>query len=260
MQPLVSVIMPTFNSEKYVKNAIDSVLAQSYDNWEMVVVDDNSTDGTYELVKSMCKVDSRIRVYRHEVNKGAGPARTWALEIAKGRFIAYLDGDDVWHPQKLQLQVGFMLANRYGFTCTSYEVIDDEGVRLQKVIRMLPKVDYVGFLTNNLLQTVGIMADTDIVGKELLRMPALKRRQDAATWLQVLKAGHANYGMDEVLAQYRRTDLSLSSNKLQAARGVWLLYRGVENLSLPFSCYCFARYALLAVWKRFYLAKWLFRD
>ena len=111
-------------------------------------------------------------------------ARTRALEHARGRFIAYLDADDIWYPRKLERQVSFMLANKYGFSCVSYEVIDSDGTPLNKPIRMMPKADYVGFLTNNLLQTIGIMADTHIVDKDLLRMPALKRRQDAATWLQ----------------------------------------------------------------------------
>ena len=120
---------------------------------------------------------------------------------------------------------------------------------------MLPKVNYVGFLTNNLLQTVGIMVDTAMVDKECLVMPDIRRRQDAATWLQILKAGHDCYGLDEILAQYRRAENSLSSNKAKAAKGVWSLYRDIEKLSLPFSCYCFVRYAFLAVWKRVYIGK-----
>lgn len=117
---------------------------------------------------------------------------------------------------------------------------------------MLPEVDYVGFLTNNLLQTVGIMVDTVIVDKKYLVMPNLRRRQDAATWLQILKAGFMCYGIDEILAEYRRANNSLSSNKFKAVKGVWSLYRDVEHLSLPFSIYCFTRYAFLAVWKRLY--------
>ena len=172
---------------------------------------------------------------------------------ATGRFIAYLDADDIWLPEKLEKQVAFMEQNKIGFSCASYEVIDDDNNRLNKEVHMLPKVDYVGFLTNNLLQTVGIMVDTTIVDKNNLIMPDIRRRQDAATWLQILKAGHECYGMDEVLAQYRRANNSLSSNKFKAVKGIWFLYRDIEHLSLPFSCYCFVRYAFLAVWKRIYL-------
>lgn len=218
----------------------------------MLIVDDQSDDGTFEILQSIESVEPRIRLLRQPLKGGAGPARTRALEHSSGRFIAYLDADDLWAPEKLEQQVRFMLDNEYGFSCCSYEVIDGNGARLNKTVRMMRQVNYIGFLTNNLLQTVGIMVDTSIVDKQLLRMPPLKRRQDAATWLQVLKAGHLNHGLDEVLAQYRRVPNSLSSNKVMAARGVWALYRDIEKLSLPFSLYCFVRYAILAVWKRIY--------
>ena len=163
---------------------------------------------------------------------------------------------DAWlHRLFIVYKIKFMKEKDCGFSCTSYEVINDAGEPLNKYVHMLPKVDYVGFLTNNLLQTVGIMVDTDKVCKEYLVMPDIRRRQDAATWLQVLKAGFECYGLDEILAEYRRTEGSLSSNKFKAAKGVWSLYRDIEHLSLPFSCYCFIRYAFLAVWKRLYILK-----
>ena len=255
MVPTVSIITPTFNSERYVEQTIASVLDQSFDDWEMVIVDDCSTDGTYTILEQFAARDQRIRVFRQEVNQGAGPARTRAAQEAKGRFVAYLDADDIWYPNKLETQVKFMKANGYGFTCASYEVIDNAGVPLNKYVHMLPEVDYIGFLTNNLLQTVGIMVDTTIVDPELLNMPSMKRRQDAATWLQILRAGHTNYGVPTVLAQYRRADDSLSSSRIKAAKAVWRLYRDVEKLPVGFSVYCFSRYAVLAVWKRTYSPK-----
>lgn len=253
MNMTVSVIMPAYNCSKYIATAIESVQKQTYLDWEMIITDDCSTDNTCEIVESFSKEDSRIKLYRQAENMGAGAARTRGLFESTGRFIAYLDADDIWYPEKLAKQVDFMLSNKIGFSCTSYEVIDNEGRKLNKKVYMLPKADYVGFLTNNLLQTVGIMADTEIVDKEYLVMPNLRRRQDAATWLQVLKAGHPCYGLDEILAQYRRAENSLSSNKYRSAKGVWNLYRDVEKLSLPFSCYCFVRYAILAMWKRIYI-------
>ena len=226
--------------------------AQSFADWEMIIVDDCSVDATCHIVQRIAAEDPRIRLYRQGCNSGAGSARTRALELSRGRFIAYLDSDDIWYPIKLERQVDFMLDNNYGFSCASYEVIDAQGNRLNKSIHMMPEADYVGFLTNNLLQTIGIMVDTEIVDRDLLRMPSLKRRQDAATWLKVLKNGHRNYGLPEVLAQYRRSEKSLSSNKYQAAKAIWFLYREVEQLPLLFSSYCFVRYAFLAVWKRLY--------
>lgn len=255
MNEKVSVITPSYNSEKYIAQTIASVQKQTYTNWEMIIVDDCSTDSTCSIVEEIAKNDSRIILIRQETNGGAARARNRALENATGRFIAYLDADDIWLPQKLERQTAFMLEKNCGFSCASYEVIDDAGNSLNKQVHMLPKVDYVGFLTNNLLQTVGIMADLSIVDKKCLVMPDLRRRQDAATWLQVLKAGHYCYGVDEILAQYRRAANSLSSNKFKAVKGVWKLYRDIEKLSLPFSCYCFVRYAFLAVWKRIYIHK-----
>lgn len=251
----VSVLTPSYNSEKYIAETIASVQAQTHTNWEMIIVDDCSNDSTCAIVEEIARKDPRVILLRQEENAGAGPARTRAMRNATGRFIAYLDADDIWHPEKLEKQVAFMLDKNCGFSCTSYEVISDDGTLLNKQVHMLPKVDYVGFLTNNLLQTVGIMVDTAIVDKEYLVMPDLRRRQDAATWLQILKAGHNCYGLDEILAQYRKTANSLSSNKWKAVKGVWSLYRKVEKLSVPFSCYCFIRYALLAVWKRVYIRK-----
>lgn len=255
MQDKVTVVTPSWNSEKYIQETIKSVQAQTYQNWEMIIVDDCSTDRTVEIVENIAKVDSRVRVLRQDKNSGAGAARTRAMQNATGRFIAYLDSDDIWKPRKLEKQVRFMKEQDCGFSCASYEVINDAGKPLHKYVHMLPKVDYIGFLTNNLLQTVGIMVDTQKVDKKYLVMPDIRRRQDAATWLQILKAGFECYGLNEILAEYRRTENSLSSNKLKAVKGIWSLYRDIEHLSLPFSCYCFVRYAFLAVWKRVYIRK-----
>jgi len=249
---MVSVITPAWNSEKYIEETIRSVQRQSYTNWEMIIVDDGSTDNTVKIVENISKNDTRIRLIKLKENGGAAKARNCALMEAGGRFIAYLDADDIWKPDKLKKQVQFMQENRYGFSCTSYEVIDDSGKPLNKYIHMLPKVDYYGFLTHNLLQTVGIMVDTSIVDRKYLIMPDMKRRQDAATWLNILRAGFCCYGLDEILAEYRRTKNSLSSNKFKAAKNMWFLYRKVECLSFPFSCFCFLKYAMLAVWKRMY--------
>lgn len=253
MQDRVSIITPSWNSEKYIERTIQSVQAQTYENWEMIIVDDCSTDRTVEIVEEIARNDHRIRILKQPVNGGAAKARNRSMTEGTGRFMAYLDADDIWKPEKLEKQVQFMLDRKCGFSCTSYEVIDDDGNPLNKYVHMLPKVDYVGFLTNNLLQTVGIMVDTSIVDKKYLVMPDIRRRQDAATWHQILKAGFECYGLDEILAEYRRANNSLSSNKLKAVKGVWNLYRDIEHLSLPFSCYCFVRYASLAVWKRVYI-------
>lgn len=253
MSDKVTVVTPSWNSEKYIEHTIKSVQAQTYTNWEMIIVDDCSTDNTVKIVRERSEKDPRIKLLIQPENGGAAKARTRSMQSGTGRYIAYLDADDIWKPDKLEKQIQFMEDKNCGFSCTSYEVIDDAGKPLNKFVHMLPKVDYVGFLTNNLLQTVGIMVDTERVSKGLLIMPDIRRRQDAATWLQILKAGYECYGLDEILAEYRRANNSLSSNKIKAAKGIWNLYRNIEHLSLPFSCYCFVRYAVLAVWKRIYI-------
>lgn len=248
----VSIITPVHNSEKYIEETIKSVQNQTYSNWEMIIVDDCSTDKTKDLIKAMQESDSRIRLIKQQKNVGAAVARNCALEHAKGKYIAYLDSDDLWKPEKLEKQVTYMQQNKIAFSCVSYEIIDSEGELLNKQVHMLPKSNYRKFLTNNLLQTVGIMVDISVVDKKHLIMPDIFRPEDAATWLQVLKLGIDCYGLDEILAQYRRVENSLSGNKMKGAKGMWRLYRDIEELPLLYSCYCFVRYAFLAVWKRIY--------
>ena len=249
----VSIITAVYNSENYIRDTILSVQAQTYSDWEMIIVDDASTDHTADIVAEFAEKDKRIILIKQKSNIGAGAARTLAVKQAKGRYIAYLDADDLWYPEKLEKQIIFMRDKGCGFSCTSYEVINDVGEPLKKYVYMLPKVNYKEYLTNNLLQTVGIMADLSIVPIENLYMPDLRRRQDVATWLQVLKTGNSCFGMQEILAKYRRTKQSLSSNKIKAVKGMWYLYREVEHLPLFSCCYCFVRYAFLAIWKRIYI-------
>lgn len=256
-EPLVSIITPAYNSEKFISETIKSVIAQTYKNWEMIIVDDCSDDRTCQIVNSWVEKDKRIKFIRKKINSGAANSRNVALENSKGRFIAYLDADDLWYPNKLSKQVKFMIEMKCGFSCCSYEVIDSDGESKNKYIYMKDILDYKGFLTNNLLQTVGIMADLKIIDRNNLIMPDMRRRQDAATWLQVLKSGNECRGMKDILAKYRRVEGSLSSNKLKAAQGVWYLYRNVEKLSLILSIYCYIRYAFLAIWKRIYLNNYL---
>lgn len=254
-KPLVSVIMPAYNSERHIAESIASVQAQTLSSWELCIADDCSTDATAQIVKEIAKQDARVKYIKMASNGGAAKARNAALDAAEGRYIAYLDADDIWLPEKLAKQLAFMEERNAAFSCASYEVIDEEGKPMGRTVVMPDRSDYWGYLTNNYLQTVGIMADLQSVDKQLLHMPDMRRRQDAATWLQVLSAGHVCYGMSDVLCQYRRVSGSLSSNKVKAVKGTWYFYRKVANLALPKACYCFVRYAVLAVWKRTYTEK-----
>ena len=250
---LVSIITPVYNCEKLLPETIECVLNQTYENWEMLLVDDCTPDNSAEVIAEYKKKDNRIKYFKLESNSGAAIARNKALIEAKGRFIAYLDADDLWKPDKLEKQVNFMLNNMYAFTCTDYEKITETGESLNKIIRIPKKVNYNLFLRNTIIQTVGVMVDTKLTGKKLLQMPNIRRRQDAATWCQLLKNGFDCYECPGNLSYYRVVANSLSSNKFKAVKMNWYWYRKIEKLPLWKACYCFIGYAFNAVKKRIYI-------
>lgn len=251
----ISIITPVYNCEKLIGNTIETVINQTYTNWEMLLVDDCSTDNSEKIIEEYIRKDNRIKYFKLEQNSGAAVARNYALEKSEGRFIAYLDSDDLWKPEKLEKQVDFMLKHNYAFSCTDYEKIDEQGNSLNKIVKIPQKVDYNLFLRNTIIQTVGVMVDTNITGKELLVMPNIRRRQDAATWCQLLKNGFDCYEVPENLSYYRVVSKSLSSNKFKAVKMNWYWYRKIEKLSLWKTCYCFIGYAFNAVKKRIYRKK-----
>ena len=250
---LVSIITPVYNCEKLLSKTIESVINQTYKNWEMILVDDCSSDRSAEIIKKYYNMDERIKYIKLAENSGAAIARNTALEKSSGRFIAYLDSDDLWKNNKLEKQVDYMLENNYAFTCTDYEKIDEKGNNLNKIIKIPSKVNYNLFLRNTIIQTVGVMVDISITGKKLLIMPNIRRRQDAATWAQLLKAGYDCYEVPENLSFYRVVPNSLSSNKFKAIKMNWHWYRKIEKLPLWKACYCFIGYAFNAVKKRIYI-------
>ena len=256
MEDLVSIITPVYNCEHLIEETIKSVISQTYKNWEMILVDDCSPDNSADIIKRYSEKDNRIKYMKLQENSGAAVARNYALEKSKGRFIAYLDADDLWKAEKLEKQIQFMLDNNYAFTCTDYEKIDEAGKSLNKIIKIPQKVNYNLFLRNTIIQTVGVMVDTKITGKEVLVMPNIRRRQDAATWAQLLKAGYVCYEIPENLSYYRVVSNSLSSNKFKAIKMNWYWYRKIEKLPLWKTCYCFIGYAFNAVKKRIYVKRW----
>ena len=249
----ISIITPVYNCEKFIKKTIECVLNQIYKNWEWLLIDDCSSDNSANIILEYALKDERIKYFKLDKNSGAAEARNKALEISKGRFIAYLDSDDLWKKEKLEKQVKFMLDNKIGFSCTDYEKIKEDGTSLNKIIKIPKKVNYNLYLRNTIIQTVGVMIDTKITGKELLKMPNIRRRQDAATWCQLLKNGFDCYEVPENLSYYRVVNNSLSSNKLKAVKGTWYLYRNIEKLSIIKSIICFIGYAFNAVKKRIYI-------
>lgn len=251
----ISIITPVYNCEKLIEKTIECVLNQTYKNWEWLLVDDCSPDDSAIIIKKYAKNDNRIKYFKLSENSGAAVARNKALAESNGRFVAYLDADDLWKNDKLEKQVKFMLENQYSFTCTDYEKITETGNSLNKIIKIPKKVDYNLFLRNTIIQTVGVMVDTKLTGKELLKMPNIRRRQDAATWCQLLKNGHDCYECPENLSYYRVVTNSLSSNKFKAIKMNWYWYRKIEKLSLWKACYCFIGYAFNGVRKRIYIKR-----
>ena len=225
---LVSIIMPTYNCAKFIKETIESVLNQTYENWELVIVDDCSNDNTEEIVESFN--DKRIKYHKLEKNSGAAVARTTAMKMAIGNYMAFLDSDDLWKKEKLEKQLEFMKKNNYNFTCTAYEQIDEEGNKLNKVIKTKKKANYNRILLDCPVGNSTVMYNVDNLGK--FEVPNIRKRNDDALWLQILKREKFIYGMPDVLMEYRIRNNSISSNKLSLIKYHWQLYREIEHLSV----------------------------
>ena len=254
---LISIITPVYNAHNNLEESIHSVIKQSYTNWELILVDDASSDGSLEIIKKYANLDNRIKYLHHSKNKGAALSRNNGLKHSRGRFITYLDSDDYWDKNKLKKQVKFMLKNNYAFTCVAYEKIDANGNSLHKIITCPNEINYNLYLRNTIIQTDCVMFDTKYIPKKLLKMPNIKKRQDAITWANILKHGYKCYGLKERLSFYRVLPNSLSSNKISVARVNWYWYRKIEKLTLIKAMYCFIGYAFNAIKKRFYYEKYI---
>ena len=230
MHKLVSVITPTFNCGAYILETIRSVQAQTFDNWEMIIADDCSADDTKEIVGQDCEKDPRIKYVRLKTNSGAAVARTEAMKLAKGNYMAFLDSDDLWKPEKLEKQLAFMEENRYPFTATAYEKIDESGRKLNKIVNVIDRTSYNRLLLDCPIGNSTVMYDVDKMGK--FEVPNIKKRNDDALWLKMLKQEKYIYGLHEVLMEYRVRPNSISSNKLSLVKYHWKLYREIEHLSV----------------------------
>lgn len=202
---LVSIIMPNYNSEKYLGNTINSILRQTYQNWELLFVDDCSTDNSLTLVRSF--EDERIRILQNKTNSGAAISRNYALRMARGKWIAFLDSDDLWTPEKLEKQIAFMVENSYDFTYTHYRVCDNG--KWEKFIRISPpKVTRRKLYNYNYIATATVVYNSERIG--LLQIPNVKKRNDYALWLVALKKCDA-YLYPAVMSYYIRHTGSLST-------------------------------------------------
>lgn len=246
---LVSIITPVYNSERFLAETIDSVMAQSFQNWELILIDDCSSDGSPELMRRYAGMDSRIQHIRLAENMGAAAARNRGLEEARGRYIAFVDADDLWAPEKLSLQLPFMQEKQAGLSFTAIEMMDESGATVKEKRRVKPKIDYKYLLTNTMMACSSVVVDRAVTGD--FRMPLVRRGQDYATWLMLMRGGLPAYGLDKPLTRYRLVSNSISSNKLVALKRTWHVYRRQEKLGLLRSGFYFCLYTFNAV-KKYY--------
>jgi teichuronic acid biosynthesis glycosyltransferase TuaG len=245
---LISIITPTYNSGIYIKKTIQSVINQTYSNWELIIIDDCSVDNTLEIVKLFSNNDSRIKLLQLEVNSGAAIARNRGLEIAKGRFIAFCDCDDIWFENKLEYQINFMLEKSIPISFTSYELINEKGKLLNKVINAVDSISYKEYLKNTIIGMSTSMIDKSLVKPFMFEN--FRTRQDTMLWITLLKRGHVAYGLKKILVKYTVRSNSISANKLKAATKVWDLYFNMEKMGLFKSSYYFLFYVFNALKKR----------
>lgn len=219
--------MPAYNAERFISQSIDSVLAQTWKNWELIVIDDCSTDGTLEIIKRFSNDEPRIKALANSSNLGAAKTRNRAIEIASGEFLAFLDSDDLWHPKKLALQVGVMNNSDLDFLASDYSIIDENGELIGHMVSA-SGVSYRNLLKKN---TIGCLTAIVRVTEPKKFMPDIRMRQDLGFWLAILENGGKGARLPLVTAEYRMHTGSMTSNKLKAAKYTWVLYRDFLDLS-----------------------------
>ena len=233
MDDLISIIMPSYNTGKYIEETINSVINQSYKNWELIIVDDCSTDDTNDIIKKFN--DNRIRHFKNKKNSGAALSRNKALREARGKWIAFLDSDDLWLPEKLERQIKFMKDNNYYFSYTNYEEIDEKSNPLNKLVTGPKKISKTGMYNYCWPGCLTVMYNAGKIG--LIQIEDLKKNNDYAIWLKAIKKANC-YLLNENLAKYRiRTGSISNHNVLKLIKYHYLLYRNGEKMNFLVSSF-----------------------
>lgn len=248
IENLVSIIMPSYNTEKYISESIESIIAQTYKNWELLIIDDCSEDLTIQIIQKYLKVYPNIFLIQLEKNSGAAVSRNKGIEKANGEYIAFLDSDDLWEENKLEIQINFMKENNCAFSFTEYMEIDEMGNDLGILIKVPVKaITYRSYLLTNPIGCLTAVYSVKKIGK--VYMPLIRKRQDAALWLRILNTGKKAYPIKENLAKYRIRKSSISSNKINLIKYQWALYRKIEKLSLIESIFYLSSTVIVKLFK-----------
>lgn len=248
---MVSVVVPVYNLEKYITATLDSITSQDIPDMEVLLVDDKSTDASVSVIRDYIAShpDEGIRLIEPEEKLKACGARNLGIRESKGKYIAFLDGDDLWMKDKLKHQLAFMEEKGCGFSFTGYEFADEKAKPMGKIVKVPETISYSQALRNTTIFTSTVVFDTDIVKKEDIVFPDILS-EDTALWFSLLRKGYKACGLNENLTLYRRTGNSLSSDKKDAARRIWNLYRQSEKLSLPRSIFSFIGWGFNAIKRR----------
>jgi teichuronic acid biosynthesis glycosyltransferase TuaG len=245
--PTVSIITPSWNVEGLIGETIESVQAQTFGDWELLIADDCSKDNTPAVIEGYAQQDKRIRLIRQPRNGGPALARQAALEQANGRFVAFLDSDDLWLPSKLERQISFARERRAALSFTAFRRINENGSVTGRLITVPVSLTYQQLLKNTSIATLTALVDREIAGNIAMKNEPY---DDFCLWLSILKPGHVAYGLNEDLARYRVRGVSVSSRPMRSAGWVWHIYRNVEQLSPAKSAWCFAHWGARAWLKR----------
>lgn len=245
--PLVSVIMPAYNAAEYIEDSIRSVLEQTVSEVELIVIDDCSVDETIDIVNRLAQKDSRIRLYRNKQNMGTARSRNRGMELCRGVYVAFLDSDDIWHPEKLGKQLERIRQSNADLLYTSYAIVDVSGRRRCEDFHVPSRIDFEGLLKENVIGCSTVLFSRTIA--ESFRFCEDFYHEDYVLWLQMLKAGCIAEGVTEVLVDYRFHADSRAGNKLSSAQKRWRVYRSYLGLSRTKSLWYLSHYALAGLKK-----------
>lgn len=245
MKPLVSIITPSYNSKDFIGETIESVLNQTYKNWEMLIIDDCSTDKSPKIIEEYLKIDSRIKYLKNEKNSGPATSRNLGLNNSKGEYIAFLDSDDIWFEEKLQIQIEYITKNKVDILHNNYYFCDENGDVI-KEIKNDYKLDYKKILKSNQIKTSFL-----IIKKGVLKNIRFKniKHEDYAFFLDFLRTGRECFCIQKPLGKYRINSTSISSNKIKSAIWTWNIYKDYEKFNLIKAGYYFINYALNGILK-----------